>query len=380
LDHSADTLLILGASVRAAAFSALRAGFTVTGGDRFADADLTAVCPVERARSYPADLERIATAAPPGPWLFTGALENHPGLVDRILRRRPLYGNHGDVLRAIRDPAKVADAVRGVGLAMPDYAIDAAGLPRDGSWLRKPRRSAGGTRIEPWLDETTSYDVQGGWYFQRRIAGVPCAAVYVTDGERARLVGISEQLIGTPWTRARAFQYAGSVGPLELSSRVVAQFERLGDALAGSFGLVGLFGVDAVISDETIWPIEVNPRYTASIEVLERVLGAGAMALHVEGCRDGRIDRPLATQKRGVAGKAILYARQNIDVTEEWSQSLLEQNQGLTWPDAADVPSPGTSISAGAPVVTLFAVGPDYGAVLEALKRRVSECEQSLHG
>lgn len=375
-----ETLLILGASVRAAAFSALRGGFSVVGGDLFADADLRAVCPVERATAYPADLERIAAVAPSGPWLFTGALENHPRVVDRTSKERPLYGNQGDILRAVRDPAKIAGAITEAGLAIPDYANDEGGLPRDGTWLRKPRHSAGGTRIEPWSVNTTSYDVKGGWYFQRHVDGIPCAAVYVADGQCARLVGVSEQLIGTPWTRGGAYQYAGSIGALKLSQQLADQFERLGNVLAGRFGLVGLFGVDAVLADEAVWAVEVNPRYTASIEVLERALNVNAMTLHVAACRDGQIDRSIAAQSDAIAGKAILYARRHISVAAEWSRSLIERNCGLSWPEAADIPTPGTLIPAGAPVVTLFAAGADRGTVLEALKRRASHCETSLYG
>ena len=45
--------------------------------------------------------------------------------------------------------------------------------------------------------------------------------------------------------------------------------QQLGLDLARGCGLRGLFGVDFVLSEGVPWPVEINPRYTASVEVLE---------------------------------------------------------------------------------------------------------------
>src|SRR5213592_4147754 len=100
------SVLLLGASVRAAAFSAQRAGLRPWAIDLFADRDLAAVCPARAVPPgrYPAGLVELAREMPPGPWLFTGALENRPGLIERITRDRPLWGNDAACLRRARDP------------------------------------------------------------------------------------------------------------------------------------------------------------------------------------------------------------------------------------------------------------------------------------
>src|SRR5262245_65865579 len=101
-----DRLLILGASARAAAFSALRAGLEPWCADLFVDADLGCRCAAHRvaALGYPEALEELARQAPPAPWLYTGGMEHYPDLVDRIAKRRPLWGNLGEVLRLARSP------------------------------------------------------------------------------------------------------------------------------------------------------------------------------------------------------------------------------------------------------------------------------------
>src|SRR5262249_35644735 len=79
---SGEKVLIVGASVRAAAFSALRAGLHPECADLFADADLQRRCPAVRVRGrYPHAFLEWIESAPSVPWLYTGGLENHPSLV-----------------------------------------------------------------------------------------------------------------------------------------------------------------------------------------------------------------------------------------------------------------------------------------------------------
>src|SRR6516165_6344986 len=95
-----QNLILTGASVRAAAFSALRAGLRPWCVDLFADADLQGCCPAQAipAARYPEGLVDRLAAGPAGPWMYTGALENWPGLVGEISRRRRLWGNDAATL------------------------------------------------------------------------------------------------------------------------------------------------------------------------------------------------------------------------------------------------------------------------------------------
>src|SRR5205807_493928 len=97
---SGEHLLIVGASARSAAFSVLRAGLRPECADLFADADLRARCPVWCAppKDYPGGFLDLPAFAAPGPWLYTGGLENRPELIDELARRRqPLWGNPAPV-------------------------------------------------------------------------------------------------------------------------------------------------------------------------------------------------------------------------------------------------------------------------------------------
>ncbi len=107
-----EMLTIVGASVRAAAQSAERAGFATLAADLFADVDLANPDPADpnrarrgsvvRVADYPAGFEQAILGPQPGGWLYTGGIENYPELVARWSRSRRLWGNDAGVLEAAR--------------------------------------------------------------------------------------------------------------------------------------------------------------------------------------------------------------------------------------------------------------------------------------
>src|SRR5579864_7744079 len=259
----ASNLLLLGASVRAAAFSARRANLIPWGADLFLDTDLRQFGQSFQHISDYSELLTVAEKSPPGPWMYTGALENRPGLVDQIARRRPLWGNSADVLRRVRSPLSVFKFLNEADIPCP--RIGSSQSAKSIRWLQKPKASAGGKGITWWTGQSLSRRN----YLQEYIEGESCAAMFVAGQGRASLLGVTHQLIGQPWLHAGTFQYCGSIGPICLEPALEQSFSRLGNALAAGFHLQGLFGVDCVMRDGIPWPVEVNPRYTASVEVLE---------------------------------------------------------------------------------------------------------------
>jgi predicted ATP-grasp superfamily ATP-dependent carboligase len=349
------SLSILGASARAAAGSAVRAGFRPFAIDLFADVDTQAMARTIRIADYPSEFAKVVDQLPEGPWIYTGGLENYPDLIDTIAAQRPLWGNYGEVLRAVRQPELWSDVLKRGGISVPRIASNIADVPRDGTWLAKPLRSAGGIGIAV-VDEKyqLSQELAGNSYLQERISGTPVSAVYVAARGKARLIGTTEQLSGASWTGAPPFLYAGSIGPLDLSDDALATITRTGDALAAAFALQGLFGVDGILNEAEFWPIEINPRYTASIEILERASGANFVKFHADACRDGILPSPISfgTEKHG---KAVLYATRDVTFTQAAANWSADWNAPQALPVVADIPTVTEGIPAGSPVVTLIA-------------------------
>lgn len=371
----ADPLLILGASARAAAASAVRAGFAPLAADLFGDHDLRRLAGVTRqVDCYPGGLVDCARDFPQAAWIYAGGLENHPQVIGAIAAERPLWGNGPEVIRRIRDPWHLAAALRREGLRFPDVRpfTDATdpGLVLDGvgevtGWIRKPRRSAGGGSISWWPPRRDAADGQhkqrpegaAAWYLQRFVEGESQSAVYVAANGQAVLLGVTKQLIGARWAGASGFRYCGSIGPLQPGPSRLADWSRIGGCLARQFHLQGLFGVDAVVNDQGPWVVEVNPRYTSSVEILEFGNSVDALGEHAAACRDGRLYSRLPGIAHRFRGKAILYAGRDIQIGASFVEAACRANEGGPWPMIADVPVAHQRIAAGRPVATLFAEG-----------------------
>jgi predicted ATP-grasp superfamily ATP-dependent carboligase len=388
---SDPSLLIVGASARAAAFSALRAGLRPECADLFGDADLEARCTVHRigSRDYPRAFRDLACFGRPGPWLYTGALENHPELIDELAGlRQPLWGNPAAVLRRIRSPLVVSDVLRNAGLPCLAVQRGDAGPPTDGSWLLKPFAGAGGVGIRLWRGDLGPHSPGRRYYWQEFIDGEPCSAIYLGDTRNATLLGVTQQLVGEPWLHAAAFHYCGSVGPLALEAPFRQVFAEIGGALTRAFALRGLFGVDCVLRGGIPFPVEVNPRYTASVEVIEHATGVRALARHQEvfEASGGRQPSPLehgdVALRSSVVSKGILFARERFQFPADgpWRSCVTSTADVSAMPSFADIPHGGELIEAGHPVITLFARASTIEECHQQLRRLAADLDRRLFG
>ncbi len=339
------TLLIVGASGRAAAASAVRAGWQPVVIDLFADDDTRAMgpvfpCPMDE---YPQGFVALAERAPPGPWMYTGGLENYPEVVEAISRDRELFGVGPETLDRVRDPFFLASILPMLAMRREGESLD----PRK-RWLRKPLRGSGGFGIAE-LPLTASETGPGHEaYAQEWVEGSPYSALFLFADSSPVLLGTCAQLIGEARLNAPPFRYCGNIGPLPADNALTAELERIGDTLR-SLGLRGLIGVDFICTTDGIRVLEVNPRYTASVGLYERATGELLLARHIDCFSDpGALPRAENGQPAGlkIQGKAILYAERTFAVAA---------NHPWRGPDFADIPAVGSVIPAGQPVVTLFA-------------------------
>ena len=396
LGPSNARLLICGASARSAAWSATNAGFDVVALDLFADSDLCEIASVHRipATRYPHGLpdlaKKIKTDQQIDGWLYTGGLENHPAVIEQVRALIPLYGNGRDALAIVRDPVRLMSIFADEGIPHPvtteRAVVSSTGLNvQDKRWLIKPRASAAGHGIRfvsPSNPISAIHSSNDGirYVFQEFIDGPTYAAVFVADAEQVYLLGVTRL-----WTnrdirredstvREPRFHYVGSTGPVDLSHNLVNQWIHIGKVVARRAALVGLFGVDAVVvgrgGEQTVYPIEVNPRYTASVEIIERALDCSPLRQHVDACR-GLLENPFgsesAWQPKLRWGKRIRYARRSLVFDQECLSRLGTRPTGVSHWLVADTPTLNTKINQQAPILTTIAAGNSLSVVENAL-------------
>jgi uncharacterized protein len=363
-------ILLVSVSARMLAELARREGHEVVALDRFGDLDLQRLCTSVSIRQR--GMAALVDAAEEirAPHVVYGAgLENRPELVARLAAGRTLLGCPPEILRRVRDPARLGASLRAAGFAYPRTVPGRDAQRRDGRWLRKPARGGGGRGVREWRGGALG----SGVIVQERIAGVACSAAAVADERSAALLGVSEQLIGRRALGARGYMWCGNLVPPRLPARerrVLADAARAICAhLAAAFRLRGLFGVDMVWDGERAWVVEVNPRPTASLETIEAVHGVRPFSSHVEAC-SGRLPTVRSpAEPDAAAGKAVVFTTGDVRVPDT-----------RAWPSRGirDVPHPGERIAAGAPICTLVATGRAPEAVLSDLEARAAALRAEL--
>jgi predicted ATP-grasp superfamily ATP-dependent carboligase len=359
---------VVGASARAAVHSLARAGIPAWGVDLFGDRDLQHIaswarCPMDH---YPVALPEIAKSFPPGPVLLTGGMENHPRAVAALAAARELWGTPPEALQRVRDPHALAAALAAGGFAHPRLLPPGKACPTTGRWLLKAKRSSAGLGVRL---AKAGEKADASSHLQEFVAGTPMSAVYID----AELFGATEQLIGVDWLHARGFHYAGNIGPIALAPRLKSELVRLGEHLSTEFGLRSAFGVDFIVKGDRALVVEVNPRYPASVEVIEHACGVPVFGNPSPNLfpRRGRGLNP------AIVAKAIYYAPHRIafPAAGPWDADLASPFNPWRLPVFADIPEVGAIIDAGWPVLTYFAGGSSPVAVRERLQSRAAELD-----
>jgi len=303
-------LMIAGGSARWAAQSVRRSGWRVVAADHFVDQDLVAACDaaIRWDRSCHALLSLVKSSCPDA-WCYLGGVENAPHLIESVTRHVPLRGSPARSVRSVRNISGWPVLVERAGwrtlqhrreLRLSDW--------EKGQWLLKPIRSCGGLAVR--FATKTRRVAAPGWFFQEYWPGDPYAAAFLALEDGARLLGVTRQwTAGEPMGPAGMggmgncppscrFAYAGSIGPVAIEPTWARRLTRLGAVLSRETGLRGLFGVDFVARGDELRVVEINPRPTASMEVLECLGGGSWMALHLSAGEDRRRssseDRPPA--------------------------------------------------------------------------------------
>jgi len=385
---------IAGVSTRAAADSAARAGFDVISVDGYGDRDQhSSVRSIALHRQCGVAFTPRAAAAAAATLdadavVYLSNFENDPDAVAMLAAGRRLWGNPPDVLRHCRDPFRVGGIFRAHGFPTPRLLFanvsNASNVSNDSNdsnnsndsndsndsneWLVKPFSSGGGHGIRSWR---RGVQLRRGEYVQQRIDGIPGSVVFIAAAGRATVLGVSRQLIAETRFGVGGYRYCGSIlapardPQFSAGEDVVRAAHRLAVAAAADLSRVGVNGIDFVARGGAPYPVEINPRWSASVELVERACGINVFGAHAAACEHAQLPalNDLPPPSRAV-GKAIVFARTAVRIgnTDDW----------LRDPDVRDVPHAGEMIAAGHPVCTVLAEGTTAAVCESALVARAA--------
>jgi len=338
--------LIAASSGRALAGAARRAGFRPLVADFFDDLDTRGFCaanqPIEEglARGFTGEtlfpaLDALANGEAPCGFVYGAGFEDRPELLELAARRFTLLGNTPDVVRRVKDPVRLAGLCGALNIPHPKIS---AKMPGDRQhWLAKTVGGAGGSHVVPAAfigaaDENI--------YFQRKAAGASVSILFVADGTKARIVGLSRQWAAPAATEP--FRFGGSLRPAGLSRELDGCLRRVAKAITAACGLRGLNSIDFLVDGGDFTLIEINPRPGATLDIFDD-RGGALFRAHIESCR-GRLPL-LSLASAGAAAAGIAYARREIACMPE-----------IDWPDwTADRQKAQSQLRAEEPLCTIKA-------------------------
>jgi len=357
-------IVIVAISGRALAQSAAKTGVPVRVLDAFADVDTRAAAEtacVGADGAIALDAARLIgvleqlPATSRGRAIVTGSgFERQPQSLRRLTRFGRLCANEADVVAALKQPELAAELLRAIGWEVPPTQRTPPADPH--GWLQKEIGGAGGVHIR----RAGQPSRRGRTYYQRELLGQSMSVTFLADAERAYILGFNLQHVRAvgmaPWC------YAGA-STCSVPPPLAAKMQERLDRLVRVAGLRGLNGLDFLLDDDTVSVLEINPRPTATFELYDQDFPEGLVHWHIRSFAPA----PLADFAGRLRGRrpphrayAIVYAARRLRVPD-----------GVAFPDwCRDLPSAGSLIGPGAPVLSVYSSGESAALAQQQLRRR----------
>jgi len=382
-------ILVVGISARAMAASAVRSGYPVVALDAFGDRDLkelTESWSLRRDFKTAYSPEAVYTASRNLSFdavAYTSNLENYPEILARFDGNHRIIGNSPQIVASVRNWVDLFDRLELAGFSAPKTVLVGQNHPVGSGcrWLVKPLLSGGGHGISVYDPEAQPVfgNENGDYVLQEYIPGRPCSASFVANGKECTVLGITEQLIGMPPFGSRGFRYCGSVLPIpealdpDSGNRILGEIRRLAEFLTQEYGLIGVNGIDFILSNGRVYLTEVNPRYSASMEIIEIAYGLPVFHLHVQSVLNGALpdfDPGVELEGGKSCGKGYIYAEKDVTApdTDGWHA------RGIR-----DIPQSGEKIRKDGPVCTVIVERRTPEEALAELIRRANELKEEIY-
>ncbi|MCX4188129.1 ATP-grasp domain-containing protein [Methylophaga sp. OBS4] len=358
-------ILIFAQSARFIAQIAARTGYTVWVADCFCDLDTQAVA--ERCIQLPAlselsqdalsdQLTKLTQGQKCHLICGTGIEQFYP-LLDKLPGHILPVGNSTKTLSQLRQARTFFPLLDKLQLNYPDISYDAPAAPLR-SWLLKTLDGFGGSHIRPAAKSQTSATD----YYQQHLNGLCGSVCFIANGHNARILSYNRQI-----NQPASFQLQHIVTPLILVPALQVYLLQAVDRLTAATGLKGLCSLDFIVDNtDTIYLLEVNPRISASAELIADK--HELFEWHMQACQGHlplRIDEPGKT----VRMLSYLFAEQDCVIADK-----------LNWPEQShDLPVAGTLISTHAPVCTIISEAENMDQCLQQFNRTACQISQNLY-
>ncbi|HAF01681.1 MAG TPA: hypothetical protein DCO68_03530 [Methylophilaceae bacterium] len=343
--QSKPTIIIAAISSRPYVKAATEAGFEVIAIDMFADIDtqklakkVYQVAVFENQFDLEAllqVLEEVSAYQPVG-FCYGSGFERHPEHLRKIEALVHVLGNSAESVQYCKNPQSFFKFCDDLSMTYPETSHTKPAHHE--GWLTKQIGGCGGCHVSPlgvFFDEEAK-----GVYFQRHQSGIAISCLFLVCEDQVKVIGYHEQ-----WSNPQdtlSYQYGGAVSHIALADWVKSDLESFVKEAAKKMGLVGLNSCDAILADDKLYILEINPRLSASVDLYTPVVG-NLFAAHVAASKKETVgDLVISTTAKA---HHVHYAQHEMLITESFN-----------WPHwVCDIPEVGQRIEKNRPLCTVIA-------------------------
>ena len=288
---------------------------------------------------------------------FDSAIESNPSLLNEI-KIRPIFGNSSQSIEACKNPKVFFATLDQCSIPHPETIVTSESVEAlAGDWLVKTANSNGGLGVIPVVDKQENIlDLTEGQYLQKKLEGISFSLTFLANKEEILVLGCNAQW-HTKLNDSMPFVYSGAINNVKLNDDAKKTAQQYARILAKQFDLVGINSVDFIYLDNTVYVLEINPRFPATYDLYETKYGE-LMKEHIEVCTTNIL--PAKIRPPLLRAHAIVYAPNDISIAAD-----------MAWPLwSSDRPHPGEVIYHNEPVCNVFAGGQNSVQVYEMIVRR----------
>lgn len=248
-------------------------------------------------------------------------------------------------------------------------------LAENSNWLVKDLSQAGGLGVHRCRDgmvdqgslrlEKRSRESR---ILQRMVSGDCIGVSFLSGRDGALALGAVRALPHSqhPWSE---FIYRGSIGPIPLTREEWSLFDALASCITVETDWLGIWNADFVQTADGWYLLEINPRWSAGMELIDRgwqhsiawhhAHAVGAIKSSYSWAEQKRLIEEYRKQVAAPIRKEILYLKRPWKCTEQAIASMW----GRRWGSASPIPSPWyfgdipqvkTELGEGYPLCSLF--------------------------
>lgn len=345
---------------------AVREGFQVTTLDAFADADTRAVAQAAHLLKLCGDAidegafksQLLELNSPPFDAVLYGSVfDAAPDCLRWLERQVSIKGNCADTLTAIQDKPAFFRILQQLEIPFPQtvYRVDSASANTE--WLIKRPQASGGAHVRIWYGEA----LVAHEYLQQKMQGLPVSLLFYANGKAVCKIGFNRLL--TRDCIEYPFQYAGAVSRFSMPDHAADILLDAAQKLTDYYQLEGINSLDAILINDGVMVLELNPRLSASANLYP---GMPLIRMQLGLQADDFFSGDFGGQPS--CSEMILFADKDIVIPENMSFPA--------W--VADIPVAGQTIPKHNPVCSVQAHADTHEAAYGLLIERFNQLKTSL--